>query len=86
VPIERRRGEYGYRATIDLPPLAAGLGSLTRIQVELGRRYRFGGKSRSYTSARCSDNILRTRGRFTFEDGTVIDGAVEKFCRQLPGR
>ncbi len=86
VPIEKRRGEFRYRATIDVPPIAAGLGSLTFIQVELSRRYSFGGKQRSYTSARCTDNILSTNGRFTFEDGTVIDGAVSKFCRMLPNR
>lgn len=81
VPIERRRGEYRYRARIELPPLAGGLGSLTRIEAKIGRRYRFGGQPRSYVSARCSDNILRTHGRFTFEDGIVIDGFVEKYCR-----
>lgn len=84
VPIERRRGGFRYRATVDLPPIAAGLGSLSLIKVELGRRYSFEGKRRSYVSARCGDNLLRTRGRFSFEDGTVIDGAVEKFCRVLP--
>ena len=84
VPIERRRGDYRYRATLDVPPIAAGLGSLTYVDVKIGRRYRSGGKSRSYVSARCGDDILRTRGRFTFEDGTVIEGSVEKFCRALP--
>lgn len=86
VPIERRRGEYRYRVTLDLPPIAAGLGSLSAIEVEIGRRYRFGGKQRSYVSARCGDNLLRTRGRFTFEDGAVIDGAVMKYCFALPSR
>ncbi|MGN6216971.1 MAG: hypothetical protein ACTHN7_08450 [Solirubrobacterales bacterium] len=81
VPIERRRGEYRYRVRIDLPPLAGGLGALTHLDVEIGRRYRAGGKARSYVSARCSDNILRTHGRFSFEDGTIIDGEVEKYCR-----
>jgi hypothetical protein len=80
VPIEKRRGGFRYRARIDLPPLAAGFGALTHIDVEIGRRYRAGGKQRSYVSARCSDNILQTHGRFSFEDGTVIDGLVEKFC------
>jgi hypothetical protein len=84
VPIQRRRGEFRYRATLDVPLIAAGLGSLTFIEAEVGRRYRAGGKDRSYVSARCSDSILRTHGRFTYEDGTVIDGAVEKFCRALP--
>ncbi|MGN6816593.1 MAG: hypothetical protein ACTHK3_11025 [Solirubrobacterales bacterium] len=81
VPIERRRGEFRYRARLEIPPIAGGLGALTHIDVKVGRRYRAGGKARSYVSARCSDNILRTHGHFLFEDGTVIDGAVEKYCR-----
>lgn len=81
VPIEkRRRGEFLYRARLEIPPLAGGLGSLTHIDVDIGRRYRARGKARSYVSARCSDNVLRTNGRFTFEDGTIIDGPVEKYC------
>jgi hypothetical protein len=80
VPIEQRRGGFRYRARIDLPPLAAGRGALTHIDVKIGRRYRSSGKQRSYVSARCSDNILQTRGRFSFEDGTIVDGLVEKFC------
>ncbi|HET9198913.1 MAG TPA: hypothetical protein VFN92_11745 [Solirubrobacterales bacterium] len=81
VPIEQRSGGFRYRARIDLPPLAAGLGALTHLDVKIGRRYRAGGKQRSYVSARCSDSILQTHGRFTFEDGTIVDGLVEKFCR-----
>jgi hypothetical protein len=81
VPIEKQRGEFRYRATIDVPPLAAGLGALTHIDAEVGRRFKAGGRTRSYVSARCSDGILRTFGGFTFDDGTIIEGAVEKFCR-----
>ncbi len=80
VPIERRPGEYRYRATIDLPPIAAGRGSLTHIDAKVGRRYTAGGSKRSYVSARCRDGVLRTRGRFTFADGTIIYGSVEKPC------
>jgi hypothetical protein len=81
VPIEQRRGGFRYRARLDVPPIAAGFGALTHVDVEIGRRYQAGGKQRSYASARCSDNILQTHGRFSFEDGTVIDGLVEKYCR-----
>jgi len=80
VPIARRAGRFRYRATIDLPPIAAGYGAITRVEARIGRRYRAGGQARSYVAARCSDNILETHGRFTFEDGTVIDGTVEKYC------
>jgi hypothetical protein len=80
VPIERLRGGFRYRARIELPPLAGGLGALTHIDARISRRYRAGGKSRSYVSARCSDNVLQTHGDFTFADGTVVSGAIEKFC------
>jgi hypothetical protein len=80
VPIERRRGPYAYRATIDVPTIAAGFGVLTHIDAKVGRRYSFGGRKRSYTSARCSDGILQTRGRFSFSDGTIIEGSVAKPC------
>jgi hypothetical protein len=81
VPIERLAGGFRYRARLELPPLAGGLGALTHIDVRIGRRYRADGRERSYISARCSDNILQTRGRFEFEGGTAISGLVEKFCQ-----
>lgn len=80
VPIERQPGEFRYRATLEVPPIAAGLGALTHVDAEVGRRFRAGGQRHSYVSARCSDGILRTLGSFTFENGTLIEGAVEKFC------
>lgn len=80
VPIEKRRGGFRYRARLDIPPIAGGAGAITHVDVKIGRRYRAGGKQRSYVSARCSDSILQTHGRFSFEDGTIIDGLVEKFC------
>jgi hypothetical protein len=79
-PIERRSGGYSYRVRLDLPPLAGGLGALTHVDVKIGRRYSVGGERRSYVAARCSDNILRTHGHFSFEDGTVIAGLVERYC------
>jgi len=81
VPIEERGGAFRYRIHLDVPPIAGGRGAITHIDVAIGRRYRAGGKARSYVSARCSDHVLQTHGRFTFEDGTVIDGLVEKYCR-----
>lgn len=81
VPIERRRGTFGYRASFDIPPIAGGLGSLTRIDAKIGRRYTAGGRRRSYVSARCSDYVLQTQGYFSFSDGNVIYGSVFKACR-----
>lgn len=83
IPIERRPGAFRYRATVILPSIAAGRGALTHIDVDIGRRYRFGGRKRSYVSARCSDNVLSTHGYFVFTTeptDTIISGAVEKPC------
>jgi hypothetical protein len=80
VPIERRPGAFRYRATLTLPPIAGGLGALTHVAVKVGRRFNVEGQRRSYVSARCSDGILRTHGRFSFVDGTIVDGNVEKPC------
>ncbi len=80
VPIEKRRGSFRYRASLVFPELAGGLGSITRVEATVGRRFNVGGQRRSYVAARCSDGILHTRGRFTFADGTIIDGSVERAC------
>jgi hypothetical protein len=80
VPIERRAGAFRYRATIDIPPIAGGRGSLSHLDVDIGRRYRFGGTKRSYVSARCQRNVLSTYGRFTFAEDILLAGSVEKTC------
>jgi hypothetical protein len=80
IPIEKRGGPYRYRVTLDLPPIAGGHGSLTHLDASIGKRYRSGGRERSYVSARCADGIFSTHGRFTFAEGTIIDGSVEKAC------
>jgi len=80
VPIERRSGAFRYRVTVEIPPIAAGRGSLTHLDVEIGRRYRFDGSKRSYISARCRHHVLSTYGRFTFAEETFLAGSVEKAC------
>jgi hypothetical protein len=82
VPIERRPGAFRYRATLTLPPIAGGLGAITRVEVKVGRHFSVNGQRRSYVSARCSDRILHTHGRFSFADGTIVDGSVEKPCHR----
>src|SRR5262249_85292 len=48
-PIERRPGAFRYRVTLRPPPIAGGLGAISRVEVDVGRR--FGPKrSRSYVA------------------------------------
>lgn len=81
VPIERRRGLFGYRARIEVPAFAGGQAVLTHVDARIGRTYRAGGRRRSFVSARCATGVFETRGRFAFEEGTVIEGSVYRGCR-----
>ena len=84
IPIKRlKNGPYAYRATIEVPKLAAG-GMLTHIDGRIGRRYDFNGSERSYVNARCSIGVIRTHGHFLFSDGTIMDGTLEKPCTPVP--
>jgi hypothetical protein len=84
IPIKRlKKGPFAYRATFDVPQLAAG-GVLTHIDGRIGRRYRFKGRERSYVNARCTTGIIRTLGHFLFADGTIMDGTLEKPCTPVP--
>jgi hypothetical protein len=80
VPIERRKGTFGYRATIEIPEIQGGLGILSHLEAQIGKSYRSKDSRRSYVSARCADGVFETRGRFTFADATVIEGSVYKAC------
>jgi hypothetical protein len=81
VPIEKLSGSYGYRATIDVPPIAGGFGALTYIDVTVGRRYRANGQGRNYISARCTRGLFEARGRFTASDGSHLALPFFKPCR-----
>jgi hypothetical protein len=82
-----KKGAFSYRASATVPEFAEGTGSLIHLDAEVGRKYSSGGVKRSYVSARCSDSIFETRGRFEFSDpeATVIEGSVFKGCRPIPG-
>lgn len=84
IPIKRTSGgAYSYKATFDVPSLAAG-GVLTHIDGKIGRRYAFKGKELSYANARCTTGVIRTHGHFLFTDGTIMDGTLEKPCTPTP--
>ncbi|HEY7257255.1 MAG TPA: hypothetical protein VH476_11305 [Solirubrobacterales bacterium] len=86
ITIEKlKKGAFSYRASAEVPEFAEGTGSLIHLEAEIGRRYKAGGVKRSYVSAKCTDSILETRGRFEFGDPehTVIEGSVFKACNPI---
>lgn len=63
---ERRNAQFGTILQANVPKLGGGLGSITQIQLTIGRRYSFAGKRRSYASAACGAPDPLRGGVFTF--------------------
>lgn len=81
-------GEFGTLLRTRVPRLAGGLGSITQIDLTIGRRYSFAGKRRSYVSAACSalpgTNLAVfafARARFRFESNPEFNAKLLKVCR-----
>ena len=91
VPItigHKKDGEFGTVLRARIPKLGGGLGSVTEIDLKLGRQYRVGGKRRTYLSAACSAppglNIgvfPFLRGSFRFEAHRKLEATLTKTCR-----
>lgn len=86
--IERlKKGNFGTLMKARVPKLAGGLGSVTEIDLTLGRRYSSGGKRRSYVSAACSAPagwtkvpFVFARGTFRFEGHKDLRESLERTC------
>lgn len=84
---QREEGEFGTLLRARIPKLGGGLGSITKIDLEIGRRYRFEGKRRSYVSAACGapaglpGAVFRfARGGFRFEGHRQIRTTIIRDC------
>lgn len=82
------KGEFGTVLSAKVPRLAGGLGSITHIEMRLGRTYSFRGRRLSYISGSCAApagfNIAFfpfARGTFTFSGGTRLETALTRNCR-----
>jgi hypothetical protein len=83
----REEGQFGTVLRARIPKLGGGLGSVTEIDLKLGRRYEFRGERRSYLAAACgAPNGLPgavfplLRGSFRFEAHPEIKEPVVKDC------
>jgi hypothetical protein len=84
----RPEGEFGTVLRTRIPKLANGFGSITRIELALGRRWSAAGKRHSYLSAACSAPPGFTKvpfpfaqASFRFESHAAITSTLEKVCR-----
>jgi hypothetical protein len=86
--IERRsQGEFGTVFSTKIPTLASDLGYVTEINLTIGRRYRYAGRSRSFLSASCAApagfpgtlyKLAKTT--FAFSDGTTLTSRLTRDC------
>jgi hypothetical protein len=87
--ITHRRGQrFGTILAGDIPALASGLGSVSAIDLEIGRNYTYRGQRRSYISAACAAPagfpgaiFSLARGNFSFGDGTNIAATLSRDCK-----
>lgn len=84
----RKEGEFSTLLRARIPKIAADLGSITAIDLTIGRRYSFAGKRRSYISAACATPpgvetaIFRfARGTFRFEARREVRETLLRTCR-----
>lgn len=84
----REEGQFGTILRAKIPKLGGGLGSITRIDLEISRRYRFAGKRRSYVSAACGAPaglggavFTFARGNFRFEGHRQLQTPLVRSCR-----
>lgn len=84
----RDEGTFGTTMAARIPTLAGGLGSVTEIDLTIGRTYTYRGQRRSFISASCAAPSGFTvgvfplaRGSFFFADGRKIETTLARNCR-----
>ncbi|HVO54992.1 MAG TPA: hypothetical protein VMT37_11335 [Solirubrobacterales bacterium] len=81
IVIERvKHGRYGYRAKVQLPPIAEGYGSATLAEVKIGRVFDRHGQRIGYFNASCSGGRLQAHGVLSFSDGTLAPTTLVTPC------
>jgi hypothetical protein len=86
--ISRGTGRFGTVLTTRVPELAGGFGSITELQLKIGRRYSYRGQRHSYLSAACSApdgfpgaTFTFAHGVFSFEGGRTINAFLSRSCQ-----
>jgi hypothetical protein len=86
--ISHGTGRFGTVLTTRVPKLAGGFGSITELQLKIGRRYTYRGARHSYLSAACAApdgfpgaTFTFARGVFGFEGGLKMSAFLSRSCQ-----
>ncbi len=77
-------GRYGYRVHAEIPKIAGGAGIPISGSIRIGRKWTYRGVKHSYVNASCPDGRLQAVGKFSFKDGTLLEGSFLNPCKSLP--
>jgi hypothetical protein len=84
---QQGKGQLGTILSTKIPTLAGGFGSVTEVDLKLGRNYTYRGQRRSYLSARCAAPagfpgavFTFARGSFEFADGRTLRTTISRDC------
>jgi hypothetical protein len=87
-----RRRSGGYRTLLSarLPRVAAKWGYVSRVSINLGRRFRYRGQAHSFIAASCPApagftiaTFAAAKASFGFEDGRSLTSTLVRSCRAL---
>jgi hypothetical protein len=73
-------GRYGYRAELEVPPIAGGDGSAILAETSFGRTYVRHGRKVGYAEAECSGGRLQVHGELIFTDGSFLQSLLTSPC------
>jgi hypothetical protein len=84
VVIEKiHEGRYGYRTTINIPPIAGGYGIPLSGHIKIDRKWTYRKHRYSFINASCPDGHLQARGKFDLSDGKHLSGTFASSCTIL---
>jgi hypothetical protein len=82
------KGQFGTVLTTRVPKLAGGLGSITSVDLRIGREFTSRGRRLGFVSASCAAPagfpgavFTFAKGRFHFADGRVLVAGLTRDCR-----
>jgi hypothetical protein len=77
-------GPYGLEITAQIPKIAGGAGSVTKFQLNVGRRFSYRGQARSFLTATSPTGHWGARGEAEFSDGTRLHVLHVFSCATAP--
>jgi hypothetical protein len=77
------RGHYGLHTVTQIPEIAGGAGSVTRVRLAINRRFTYKGKKESYLSASCPTGLYYTEGKILFAGGAMLQGVHVLPCTPM---